>query len=176
MTTEFISVTAAVVSAIGGAFAAWAAFHSATSAHAAEMAAFDAERRAGLRLIGQTACDLILEGRRVDSRVSEAKLAYRTLFAFSGNSGGSREDLYLKAIDEKLKAAEELVNYGKLFAPEPSKLKGVPLDELDRVQTKLWNGLTEMRGLREDLEREYAGIEAQCAFYRQSVVHGLPRQ
>lgn len=175
-TVEVISVGAAAISAIGGAFAAWAAHRSAVSAQEAQAAAFDAERRAGLRQIGQTASELILEGRRVESRANETKLAYETLFAFSGGTGGSRKNLYISQIDEKLKGAAKHIENAKLFAPELSKLKAVPLDEIDRVQTNLLSALTEVCALREDLEREYAGVEAQCAMYRQNVITGLPRK
>ncbi len=180
-TVEVISVGAAAVSAIGGALAAWAAHRSAVSAQEAQTAAFDAERRAGLRQIGQIASELLLEGRRVESRANETKLAYQTLFAFSGSTGGSRQKLYISQVDEKLKGAEKRIEYAKLFAPEPAKLKTIPLDEIDRVQTNVLATLTEVRALREDFEREYAGVEAQCngtslqGFRANDAQQGAPR-
>lgn len=171
-TPEVVSAAAAVVSAIGGAFAAFAAFRSAKSARVALKAAAAAEHRAALRQIGTTATEVLIEAERVAARGSGLKIAYRTLFTFAGQFGGSRQNLYDSAIDEKLKHASELGDYAKLFTTAAEKLEGTPPEEADRVQARLSSTLTEIRAFREDLERELAGVEAESATYRDKVIKG----
>lgn len=128
-----------------------------------------------LRQLELTASEVLVETRRVEARGSEAKRTCRSLAIFSGSAGGSREAIYQKAIEEKVEAADAHAEYAKLFASQSQKLSFVPLEEIDRVQTKLSNALTEVRALREDLEREYASVEGQCAAYREQAVHGAPK-
>ena len=171
-TPEIVSAAAAVVSAVGGAFAAMAAFRSAESARVAQQAAATAEHRAALRQIGITATEVLIEAERITSRSNDLKLAYRTLFVFAGASGGSRQNLYDSAVDEKLKHASELSDYAKLFVAAYGKLDNAPPEETDRVQVRLSNTLTEIRALREDLERELSGVEGQSATYRDKAIKG----
>lgn len=175
MSAEVTSAIAAVISAIGTVFATWAAFRSAGSAQLAQKAAAEAERRSDLRQLCITAGEVLVEFRRVESRAVDAKQAYTTLFTFSGNSSGSRRNIYISAIEEKSKTATQLQNHAQLFISPPKNLGTAPLDEIDRIQTKLSNSLTEMRALRQDLEREHASVESQNAVYQEKVIHSLPR-
>lgn len=165
-TSEAVSAIAAVVSAVCGAFAALAAFRSAGSARVAQQTSTAAEQRAALRQIGTTATEVLIEAKRVASLGNDLKIAYRILFTLAGQFGGSRQNLYDLAVDEKLKSASELGGYAKLFTTAAEKLKGTPPGETDRVQVRLSNSLTEIRALREDLEHELAGVEEQSATYR----------
>ena len=171
-TPEVISAAAAVVSAVGGAFAALAAFRSAESARVTQQAATAAEHRAALRQIGTTATEVLIEAERIASRGSDLKIAYRTLFTFAGQSNGSRRNIYDATVDEKLKHASELGDYAKLFTAAAEKLDGTPPEETDRVQVRLSNTLTEIRALREDIERALSGVEGQSAAYRDKVIKG----
>lgn len=171
-TPEVVSAAAAVVSAVGGAFAAWAAFRSAESARIAQQAGAAAEHRAALRQIGTTATEVQIEVERIASRGNDLKIAYRTLFTFAGQLGSSRNNLYDAAVDEKLKRASELGGYAKLFTTAAAKLDGTPPEETDRVQVRLSNTLTEIRALREDLERELSSVEGQSATYRDQAIRG----
>ena len=74
-TPEVVSTVAAIVSAIGGAFAALAAFRSADSARVAQQAAVAAELRAALRQIGTTATEMLIEAERIASRGNDLKIA-----------------------------------------------------------------------------------------------------
>lgn len=172
VTPEVVSAVAAVVSAAGGAFAAFAAFRSADSAKVAQQAATAAEHRAALRQIGITATEILIEVERFASRGSDLKIAYRTLSTFAGQAGGSRQSIYDKAVDEKLKYVAELSEHAKLFANNAGKLDNAPPKETDRVQVRLSSALTEIRALREDIERELAGVEGQSATYRDKVIKG----
>lgn len=170
-----ISAIAAVVSAIGGAFAAVAAFRSAGSARDAREAAKVSEKRAALRQLTVTANEVLVEARRAESRCAELRLAYRTLATFSGNTGGSRESLYLAEVDKKLTEVAKLSEYAKPFAPGQDGLMNGPTDEIGSRETKIAKVLTQVRAIREDLEREHASIEGQCATYRELVIQGRPR-
>lgn len=172
VTPEVVSAAAAVVSAVGGAFAAIAAFRSADSARVAQQAAATAELRAALRQIGVTATEVLIEAERIASRGDDLKIAYRSLFIFAGQVGGSREALYDSAVDEKMKHATELSEYSKLFASNTGKLDSAPPEEIDRIQVRLSSILTEIRALREDIEREISGVEGQSATYRDKAIMG----
>jgi hypothetical protein len=158
-TPEVVSAVAAVVSAAGGA-------------KVTQQAATAAEHRAALRQIGITATEILIEVERFASRGSGLKIAYRTLSTYAGQAGGSRQSLYDKAVDEKLKYVAELSEHAKLFANNAGKLDNSPPEETDRVQVRLSSALTEIRALREDIERELAGVEGQSATYRDKVIKG----
>lgn len=164
---ELLSLAAAVVSAVGGAFSAWAAFRSAGSARDAQNEAAKAERRAALRRISETAGLVIGEAERIQSRGPQLQLRYRSLFTLSGGLGGSRLPLYLDAIEEKMKKATALAEDAKLFSGEPGSLSHASLDDIDRVQIRLSDSVTTTRGIREDFEREENSVEAQCAVVRE---------
>lgn len=173
ITPDIVSATAAVVSAIGGAFAAWAAFRSAGSARVAQQAAADSERRASLRQIATTASEVLIEAQRVESRGHDLKSAYRSLFVIAGSGGGSRQALYDTAVDEKLKEAQGLADSAKVFSSSPRSLEDAPPDEIDRVQLKLSTALTKVRALREDIEREFTSAEGQSAAFRDKALLGF---
>lgn len=168
--SDVVSATAAVVSAVGGTFAAFAALRSAESARVAQQAGAAAEHRAALRQIGISATEVLIEVERFESRGKDLKTAYRTLSSFAGQSGGSRQKLYDAVVDEKLKHASKLGDYARLFTTAAARLDGTPPEETDRVQVRLTNALTEIRALREDLERELSGVEGQSATYRDRAI------
>jgi hypothetical protein len=153
-----ISAIAAVVSAIGGAFAAVAAFRSAASAREAQEAAQASEKRAALRQLTVTANEVLIEARRAESRGAELKLSYRTLSTLGGSSGGSREGLYLAEVERKLAEITTLSERAKPFAFDQEGLLNGPLDEISVRETKIVQALTQVRALREDLEREHASV------------------
>lgn len=170
-----ISAIAAVVSVVGGGFAAVAAFRSAGSARDAREDAQVSEKRTALRQLTVTANEVLVEARRTESRGAELKLAYRTLAAFSGNSSGSREGLYLVETDKKLAEVTKLSEYAKPFAPGQDGLMNGPVDEIGSRETKMAQVLTQVRAIREDLEREHASVEGQCTTYREKAIQGRPR-
>lgn len=170
--STLISSVAAVVSALGGAFAAVAAFKSAASANDAHEAAQISEKRAALRQLMVTASEVLVEARRAESRAAQLKLSYRTLFVFGGSSGGSRENLYISEIDKKLAELTNLSESAKPFVSDQDVLINGPLDEISSREMKIAQTLIQARAIREDLEREQASIEAQCMMYRDKVIRG----
>lgn len=172
-TSELLSLAAAVVSAVGGAFSAWAAFRSAGSARLAQEEAARAERRAALRRVSETAGLVVSEVERIKARGPLLQLNYRSLFALSGSAGGSRSNVYIEAVDEKVKKAITLADDASLFAGEAKSLEDATLEEIDRVQVRLSNSLATVRGVREDLEREESSVEAQSAQLREQRLRTL---
>jgi hypothetical protein len=170
-----ISAIAAAVSAIGGAFAARAAGRSADSARGAYEAAQLSEKRWALRQLTVTGNEVLVECRRVESRCAELKLAYRTLSIFAGVAGGSAEQECLAKVEKNLEKVAKLSECAKPFASDQGSLMNGPLDEIARREAKMAQVLTEVRTLREDLEREHASVEGQCATYRERAIQGRPR-
>jgi hypothetical protein len=174
-TAVVISAIGAVVSAIGGCFAAVAAFRSASSARAANEAAQLSEKRAALRQLSITASEILVETERANRRGVDLKNAYRTLFSFAGQSGGSRLGLYIGEVDNKLKEVETLSQEAQPFASGLESLMNGPLQEINAREITMTQALTKVRGTREDLEREHASIEAQNKTYRDKVIQGNAR-
>ena len=173
---ELVSAVAAVVSAIGGAFAAVAAFRADDSARKAQSSADETERRAVLRQVVLTGKDIELEANRCVDAAALAGRSHKVLAIFAGGLGGSRHQLVKDALAEKTKRAEAIEGEGKLFGTWPSTLESAPLGEIDRVLTKLLALLSEARGMRDDLERGRADVERQCDAYRNKVIGGGPAQ
>lgn len=163
--TEIIAVSAAVASALAALFSALAARKSQRSADAAE-------RRASIRQAVLTAREVIVEARRVEARGNEAKLAYQSLAVFSGASGGSRESLYINAIKEKMTNAGKQLEYAKRYSEGAGALQSSSLADIEAIHTDLLSALSEVRSLREDLEREHATVEGQCSAYRENAIRG----
>lgn len=169
-TPEVVSAIAAVVSAIGGGFAAVAAFRSADSAREAQRAADETERRFLLRQVALTAKEVVLEADRTSSAAAITLRSYDDLSVFSGAVGGSRHQLVKDALAEKSQRAKAIGKEGEIFDVWPSSLENAPAAEIDRVLTKLLGLLLEAKGMREDLERERADVERQCDAYRKRVI------
>lgn len=164
---ELVSAAAAVISAIGGAFAVLAAFRSADSARSSQRAAEEADRRAALRHIAVTSSEVVTEAMRVGSRARDAKLAYNTLAVFSGSFGNSSIVARVAEVDCKAQRAGELSNHAKLFAEGATSLSQAPREELDRVQFRESAALIEVRALREDLEIELSGLQEHIDQHRE---------
>lgn len=172
LSAEIISAIAAVVSAVGGGFAAVAAFRSADSARKAEQAADEAERRSALRQLVLTAKEVEVEGARCAVVSSAAIRSRRDLAIFSGSLGGSCEKLDAEAFAQKGERAKAIEEEGKLFGAWPSSLAASPLEEIDRVATKLLALRVEAVAMRQDLENQRADLERQNDTYRQKVIQG----
>ena len=172
LSAEIISVIAAVFSAVGGAFAARAAYLSADSARKAQQAVDEAERRSALRQVVVTAKEVEVEGGRCTAVAAAAIRSCRDLATFSGGLGGSRQKVYVEALEAKAARAAEIEGEGKLFGAWPSSLAASPIGEIDRVAVKLLARRTEAIAMRQDLEGQRADFEGQNSVYRQKVIQG----
>ena len=166
---ELLNLGITFASALGGAFAAWAAWRSAGHAKAAQESADLAERRAVLREISGAASAVLVEQSRIASRAGELKLGYRSLSTLSGASSSSNLTLLIARIDETLKVVEALATDAKLFSNNAQALAKAPPEEHDRVVTRMRESLIKAQGYREDLEREHTQVESQCAERRESM-------
>ena len=167
---DILAAAAAVVSALGGGFAAWAAFKSAASARMAQESSERAELRTVLRQVSTTAGLIDIEATRVCDRGASLKTAHRGLATLSGATGNSRVKLHESVVDEKTKKAEDLAADAELWKDGAPGLQSAPAEEIDRVQRRLFVNLRAVEAIREDLDRELAVIESQCSEYRQRML------
>lgn len=113
---------------------------------------------------------MIIEAERFRDRAKSLKIAYSSLAVVAGQLGGSREGLAHATVDEKLKYAAKLHESVNSFAGGTTALDDLPLVELDRAQLRVTNARTELRAMREDLERDLSSLEAQIAEYRRQQI------
>lgn len=173
--TELVSLVAAVVSAIGGAFAARAAFLSARSARETQLAADDAERRATRRDLGRTAAEVIIDCGRVERLRQALKSEYGSLAIFNGGYGDARMQIKFDEIDGLAAEAEVLKKDAALFFDGAASLLDAPVEEIDRVLLRQQTALTRVQSLRVDFEREYTQVERQNAESRARMDATRPR-
>ena len=167
---EITSAVAAIVSAVGGAFADIGAMRSASSARHAQEATERSEKRVALRELVVSENELSVELERVLSRAKELKASYRLLFNFSVSSNNSNEKLVVSAIEEKVlsvqKAAEEVAQH----STDLTTLYDASLDDINKRQAQIQQALFSVRSVREDIDREHSSVEAECAAYRERVL------
>ena len=166
-TLEFLSVSAALVSAVGGAFAAWAAFRSARSAQAAQDSAERSERRASVRELVSIANAVLIDAQRVASLANEVRQTNHSLAIMSGMSASSRLNLLTAELDKKLAHVTEQAEHAKLYASIPNSLEHAPSEEIDRVHLRLSASSKAIQSAIQDLVREHAIAESQCAERRE---------
>lgn len=154
MVTDLFSLGVSLVSAAGGAFAAWAAWRSASYAKLTQGAADRITHRQTLREIAADASEVLVEHGRIDARTQNLKLGYQSLFALSGSSSNSNLSQYLARVDRKLEHSSELATDARLFVGGAASLLHSPIDDLDRVANRLHGSLVTLRGYREDLDKE----------------------
>jgi signal recognition particle GTPase len=159
--SNWLSIAAALVSAVGGCFAARAAFLSARSARDSQAAADEAERRATRRAIAIDASAVVAESKRVAELSSRVIQAQRRLAVIHGGVGSPRLDLYAKEAEARRGEVEVLAKAAQLFTDGASSLRGSPPDDLDRVLLQQQVALKATQKIREQLEREEESIERQ---------------
>lgn len=171
---EIASAIAAVISAVGGAFAAVGAMRSASSARHAQQAMERSEKRAALRELVVSWNELQVELQRVVSRATELRTAYQTFFAFSGSSEHSSEKLLLKEIDEKVRSAQKSAEGVAQVSTDVTALYDAALDDINKHHARVEQSLFLVRSVREDIEREHLSIEARCAVHRDLALRRQP--
>ena len=157
----WISVAAALVSAVGGAFAARAAFVSARLARETRAATEEAEHRSARRQIGADASAVVVEAKRVSGLVDHVIRANRGLAALQGGLGGSRLQLFTEAVERKRDESKSLAERATLFSDSLQSLKDTTADDLERIRLQQREALHIVQALREDLVREQESLERQ---------------
>lgn len=173
---EIASAVAAVVSAVGGAFAAVAAFRSAGAAREAALSAEHANRRAMLREVSAVAASILGAVLGVKSRAAELISEYKSAEVFSG----SRENSSLLKLQENTRElqakAESFVADAGLFANGATQLAASPAEETDRVFVRLSGNLQLIQTIRDELDRKYAAMSSQNAQHREVTLQSrVPR-
>lgn len=169
---NLVSVIAAAVSAIGGAFAAVAAFRSAASARQAQEAALAYEKRTALRQLELTVTEVLFEAELALRHGNQLKLSYRSLAAFSGALGGSREKLCLDEVDGKLREVTSLSEPARSYVLGTRELLKKPTEALCEEERIFAVALVKVRGIREDLDRTHDQLERQQGPYRDRAAGG----
>lgn len=167
---EIISAIAAVVSAIGGAFATVAAFRSATAARDAARSADETCRRAMLRDVSAAADSILVAVLGVKSRGTELMSEYTSAEVFSGSAGNSSLRQMREAALGLVAQAESFVEDAKLFVNGARSLHTSPLDEVDRVLVRLSGKLKLAHTIHDELDRKHITISAQNAQHRQAAL------
>lgn len=164
---EIAIAIAAVISAVGGAFAAIAAFRSAGAAREAALSAEHANCRAMLREVSAVAPSILGAVLGVKSRAAELSSEYKTAELFSG-SRQSSSLLKLQEIARELEAkAESYFADAELFANGATQLATSPAEEIDRVFVRLSGNLQLIHTIRDELDRKYVAISSQNAQHRE---------
>jgi hypothetical protein len=169
MSQETLALVAAIggiVSAVGGAFAALAAFRSASSASDALNQAVRLERRALVRQLVVSAHGVISEEARIAALVDELKLQYSTLFTFAGQGDGSRQKFYVDRAEKKKQEANTLQLEAKKLIEEAKSLAGASEEDLTQALSKFDGHLVRVKSIREDLQREIDSVAQQNLMYR----------
>lgn len=113
--------------------------------------------------------DAQVEAMRAKSRADQLKLSYSTLFTLSGSFANSRQALYEREVEKKAERIDQLLEDASKFDNGATSLKEATIEDILRVQMRLLNSVKEIRGLREELDREHDQIEGMCAARRESM-------
>lgn len=164
---EIATAIAAVVSAVGGAFAAIAAFRSADSAREAARSAEDSNRRARLREVSSTAASILVAVLGIKSRASELIVEYKSAEVFSGSAGNSSLQKLKENTLELQAKAESFVADASLFVNGATQLAKAPEEELDRIWIRLSRNLQVLQTIRDELDRKYTAMATQNLQHRE---------
>jgi hypothetical protein len=162
---DVATVVATVFNLLIAFLATMAAFRSAGSARDALRAADRSERNSALRDFAVAETELHVEVNRVESRGVELTRPYKLLLG-----GGSQLTYHTSAIEEKVQAARGLSSKAPTLSAKEDKLHEVPLDSINSNHVQIARALTQVRAIREDLEREQASVEGQCAANREAEI------
>lgn len=164
---EISNAVAAVVSAVGGAFAAVAAFRSAGAAREAALSAEHANRRAMLREVSALAASILGSVLGVKSRAAELIAEYKSAEIFSGLRDSSSLLMLQECARELQIKAESFVADAGLFANGATQLAASSAEEIDRVFVRLSGNLQIVQTIRDELDRKYAAMSSQNAQHRE---------
>jgi len=165
---SIISAVAAVIAAAGGLWAARAAHISAATAQQAAKRAENAGRRQLLKTLLADAHGVVEESSRVKSLVNDVKSEYRTHAVFTGNTGGSREKLFVDRADAKLTEVAPMLEQAKKFIENQAALRNASEEDLTGASSKFQGLHTHVRRIREELEREQSFIAVQNQLHREN--------
>lgn len=163
---DLVSSVAALVAAVGGLWAARAAHQSAVTAREATRHAENVERRGIFRDLIAAANGVIAESDRVIALFEEVKSEYRTLAVFTGNTGGSRVELYVDRADSKSKEVLPYYDEAKQLVEQQASLRDTSEEDLTQTLCKIGGYLITVQRIKAELEREVSSISGQNQLHR----------
>lgn len=170
MDTSSIVAVASLIGALGSAFAAIAAFRSASIAKSATDRAAAIERRTQIREVFRIGNEIIAETIRIDALAAKCILSFRTLATFSGSKGGSIESIHIKGIEEKRKDMEPVRKRALEVIESHASLKMESEELINGLLAELDNYLIHAHRIREEIKEQYAELEDQNRIHREKVI------
>lgn len=161
MIAENISTLAAAASALAGIYAAVAAARSAGSARVAQEAAAESERRVAVRLLSVASADVQVEYQRAQACASDLLSGYQNLEARSGSFQNSGIAERVTKVRERINGVGADVEHAVSFRHGALVLQQSPISDVEREHIRVATTLTQVRALREELDRERAVLEAR---------------
>ncbi len=167
-----IAEIAGLIGAVGGLFAAIAAFISAKTAKQASDHAAAIEKRAQVRELSGTANEIIAETLRIDGLAAKCKMQLKSLFSFSGGTNSSRQKVLEEAIEAKQKSIGPIQSRAREISESRSDHKNKSEDEMNTIQSELDNDLIQVSRIKEELQEELASYEAKILIHQEKVIKG----
>ncbi len=163
---DVVSAVIAAGAVVVSVFSALAALRSAKAAEASAGLGKRTLERLATRELVSNAFLVLAEASRITRLTVELRPQYRALFAFAGQSGSSRQQLYLDELEAKDKEAAELSQEALRLTADLKQLNDASENDLTRMLEELEGALSKLRPLREGLERQLANIATQNEMYR----------
>ncbi len=165
MLKTIIEVIAAIVATV----AAVAAWRQAVAARRSAEFAREAERRTVLGQVLIAAREVIAEGKRIESLITETKQAHRSYGSIAGRTG-AYEGL-AKQLDEKHQGIQQaLQDAARYLGPDPMQTASSH-DDMTVAAATLRGHVVELAGVRAEIERELAGVSEQLRAYREAMLN-----
>ena len=113
----------------------------------------------------------------VERVAADLKLAYETLFAFSGQvTGSSRLEIYLDAIEEELSKARVGAENSERVAASFARLSDLDYESASDSRARLEANVIQLSLTLDLLKDELSGIERQNDQYRAQAIKPTPPQ
>jgi hypothetical protein len=173
---NLIFVITGVIAAAGGFWAARAAHRSAVTAQKATERAERVDRRGLLRDLITTAHRVVSESIQVGSLTEELKTEYRALATFSGQSGGSKEKLFIHRAELKHKEVCSMKEEAQKLIEERTYLCNSSEEDFTQALSKFDGYLIHVLRIKDSLQREIATVAGDNRFHRGNLIRRVSQR
>jgi len=142
-------------------FAAWASSRSAKGAEESAKLAYQTLNRLALREIAHAANDVVADERRIENLAEELRQGYVQLSQYHRVSNSSVEALCLAEVQNKVKLTNSLTDDAKKIVADIGSIQNASESDITQKISELDNVLSQLRPLRELLERELSELQGQ---------------
>lgn len=170
---ELISAGIALISAVGGVFAARAAMESASFAKKSQESAEHSEKREAVTKLVVSVSELDVVLQRINSQSDHLKTIYKSLFHFSGSTNHSSEKLSIEALERKVTDAKSLADEFKSVEFDVNTLYASGIDDINIRFARTQQVLVKVRSISQDIEREYLSAESRLKIYQEKAINKL---